>query len=132
MFTKDSLIFIVDDDIPYGKLVEMHLRRQGFRNVTFFDDEGICLQNLIYNPHVLITDYHLKYMSGLKLIVQAKIIVRRLYAILLSGAYHKELYSDDISIRDIDKYIIKGENDRTQLTEILNDFLCQISNYRFI
>lgn len=123
MFTKDSLIFVVDDDVPYGKLVQTYINRQGFQNVTFFQDEGSCLLNMLYNPDVLIADYHLNFMSGLKLIEQAREICRGIYSILLSGVYHKEFYSGDMSIRHIDKYIQKGDNDLDQLSETLHGFL---------
>jgi two-component SAPR family response regulator len=132
MFTKDSPIFVVDDDKPYGNLVQTYIKRLGFQNVTFFDDEESCLHNMIYNPRVLIADYYLTYMSGLKLIEQARKINSELYAILLSGAYHKEIYSDDMSIRHIiDKYIIKGDNDLDQLSAILNSFLTPDCSYQY-
>jgi ActR/RegA family two-component response regulator len=131
MFTKDSLIFLIDDDEPYGKLIQTHIQRQGFGNVVLFQDERSCLLNIIQHPHVLITDYHLNYMSGLKLIEQARKIIRSFYSILLSGVYHNEIYSDDMSIRNVDKYIIKGENDLNQLSETLHNFLIPECCYQF-
>jgi len=131
MFAKDSLIFVVDDDVPYGKLVQTYIKRQGFENVTFFQDERSCLRNMKDNPQVLIADYHLNFMSGLKLIERAREICRGIYSILLSGVYHKELYSDDMSIRNVDKYIMKGENDLNHLSETLHNFLIPGCSYQF-
>jgi FixJ family two-component response regulator len=131
MFTKESLIFVVDDDVPYGKLVQTYIKRQGFQNVTFFQDEKICLRNMEHNPQVLIADYHLNFMSGLKLIEKARKICHGIYSILLSGAYNKEIYSDDMSIRNVDKYIIKGDRDLDQLTKTLENFLIPGCSYQF-
>ena len=131
MFTKDSLIFIVDDDEPYGKLIQIFLGRQGFRNVTFFQDEKSCLQNMIKCPEVLITDYNLNIMSGLKLIEKARKFCHGIFSILLSGVYHKEAFSDDHSIGDIDKYIIKDNDALNELSRTLDSFLIPGYNYQY-
>jgi DNA-binding NtrC family response regulator len=123
MISKDSMIFIIEDDQPYGVLIQYHLKYLGFQNVLLFHDETQCLNNMDKCPEVLISDYHLNYMSGLKLIEEARKKTSGFYSILLSGEYDKARYSDDISLNKIDKYLIKGENELEKLSEVLNSLM---------
>lgn len=131
MITKNSLIFIVEDDKPYGNLVRSFLKKSGYEHVTLFHDERDCLNNLSQHPEVIISDYHLNYMSGLKLIQEARKKSSGFYTILLSGAYHIEKFSDDIPVQKVDKYIIKGENEFQILTETLNDLTISKSSSQY-
>ena len=123
MITKKSLIFIVDDDKPYGNLLSAYLRKAGFQHIELFHDEGQCLNNMGQHPEVLISDYNLNYMSGLKLIQEAREISPGFHSILLSGAFHKEHYSDDMPLDKVDKYIMKGDNELEKLSETLESFM---------
>lgn len=123
MITKSSLIFIVDDDKPYGNLLLTYLKKSGFQHVELFHDENQCLNNMEQHPEVLISDYNLNYMSGLKLIREARKISSGFYSILLSGAFHKEQYKDDMSLHNVDKYILKGDDELGKLSETLDNFM---------
>ncbi len=119
MVTNDSLIYILEDDRPYGALMQQYLNKQGFKQIILFHDENNCLTNLDKHPSILITDYHLNYMSGLKVIQEARKVNPDIYTILISGAYHKAKYSDDIPLQKIDKYIIKDNNELQELSKFL-------------
>ncbi len=131
MLTKESTIFIVEDDKPYGILVQFYLRKLGFQNVELFHDEEQCLNNMDKHPKVLISDYHLNYMNGMKLIEKARKKSSGFYSILLSGSYHKEKYSNDMSLRKIDKYIMKGDNELDKLHETLSGLMDPVYNLQF-
>jgi ActR/RegA family two-component response regulator len=118
-----NLIFIVDDDLGYGRYVQARLTQNRFTNVHLYDDEKECLKDMKQLPAFLIVDYHLKKMSGLQLIQKAKSICPDFYSILLSGEYHNNSTSmmDERFLQYIDKYIIKGMDDMEELMDTLND-----------
>jgi DNA-binding response OmpR family regulator len=131
MITKDSTIFVVEDDKPYGILIQCYLRKLGFQHIFLFHDEKECLDSMDQYPEVLISDYHLNFMSGLKLIQEARKISSGFYSVLLSGAFHKEKYSNDMPLHYIDKYIMKGDNELQKLSETLNTFMNPMYNAQF-
>ncbi len=119
MITKNSLIYIVDDDKIYGTLLKKYISRLGFENIVLFSDENLCLKNLSNKTELIISDYNLNYMTGLNLLQKAKKKYSNLYSILLSGAYHKGKYTNEMPINKIDSYLVKGQNEFAQLSEIL-------------
>jgi len=108
MSKKNSLIFVVEDDIPFGKLIQYYLMKHGYKNMIVYTHEKDCLDNFKRHPDVLITDYRLKCMDGIKLIQKAKKIYLDFYCILLSGMQYDEIFVNGISGQYIDKYIRKG------------------------
>lgn len=123
MITKNSTIFIIEDDKPYGALLQRHLKNLGFQNVVIFHDEEQCLNNMHQHPKVLISDYNLNYMSGLRLIEEAREKSTGFYSILLSGVYNQEHYAYDMSSHNIDKYIMKGDDELQKLSQTLDNFM---------
>jgi DNA-binding response OmpR family regulator len=123
MLTKSSLIFIVDDNLYYGKMILYHLKNQGFENVILFSDENKCLDNFKKKPRLLISDYHLKEMNGLQLIQKARGVYQGFYTILLSGSYYEEDFNNNVILHEIDKYIIKGQDELQILADTLNDWI---------
>jgi len=120
----NNLIFIIDDDLGYGRYVQARLAQNRYNNVNLYDDEKACLKDMKQSPDILIVDYHLKTMSGLQLIQKAKIIYPDFYSILLSGEYHNTNTTgsmDERFIQYIDKYIIKGMDDMEELFEAIDN-----------
>jgi len=125
MADTDNLIFIIDDDLGYGRYVQARLAQNKFTNVHLYDDEKTCLNDMKKLPSILIVDFHLKEMSGLQLIQRAKTIYPDFYSILLSGEYHNTQNAnsmDERFLKYIDKYIIKGMNDMEELFEALDNY----------
>jgi ActR/RegA family two-component response regulator len=125
MKETDNLIFIIYDDLGYGRYVQARLIQNNYTNVHLYDDEKSCLSDMKRLPAILIVDYHLKDMSGLQLIQRAKNIHPDFYSILLSGEYHNTQSGNSIDerfLKYIDKYIIKGMNDMEELFDALDDF----------
>jgi DNA-binding NtrC family response regulator len=121
----NNLIFIIDDDLGYGRYVQARLAQNKYTNVHLYEDEKACLKDMKKFPAILIVDYHLKEMSGLQLIQKAKNIYPDFYSILLSGEYHNTQSTnvmDERFLAYIDKYIIKGMNDMEELFEALDDY----------
>ena len=121
----NNLIFIIDDDLGYGRYVQARLAQNKYTNVHLYDDEKAFLKDMKKSPAILIVDFHLKEMSGLQLIQKAKNIYPDFYSILLSGEYHNTQNAsviDERFLKYIDKYIIKGMNDMEELFEALDDY----------
>jgi len=119
MISKNSLIYIIDDDLSYGNLVELNLINQDFKHVLLFTDEKLCLESMKDGPKVLISDFHLKNMTGFKLIQKARKIYPDFYTILFSADYEYTNYKDVLTSRQVNKYIYKDCNTITELLETL-------------
>lgn len=123
MINKNSLIFVIEDDIPCGKLYQYYLKKNGFKNVHLYKDEKTCLANLKLKPKVLITDYRLNSTNGIKLIQHAKKQYPNFQCILLSGMNYKEIFTDETPHQVIDKFIMKGLNSLQEVYNTLNSWL---------
>jgi DNA-binding NtrC family response regulator len=123
MLEKNSLIFVVEDDIPCGKLMQYYLTKNGYKNVIVYTCEKDCLNNFERHPEVLITDYRLKSTDGIKLIQKAKKIFLDFYCILLSGMQQDEIFVNGISRQYIDKFVRKGLSSMNELVQALDHCL---------
>lgn len=117
---KNSLIFVVDDDVLCGKPIQYYLKKHGYENVMAFIHEKDCLDNFERHPDVLVTDYRLKSMDGIKLAQEAKKIYPDFYCILLSGMQQDEIFINEISKQHIDKFIRKGPDSVSELVRTLD------------
>lgn len=120
---KNNLIFMVEDDLGYGKLVRARLVQENFSNIILFTDEKDCLMNMTKKPEAVIIDYHLKSMTGLQFIQKAKAIYLDFFVILFSGEFYKDFrkVSDKRFIRYVDKFIIKGMDDMNEIVDALTN-----------
>ncbi len=123
MNAKKSLIFIVEDDFPCGKLIYYFLKKHGFKNTELFTRAEDCLINMERKPAVIITDYRLKSMNGLHLIQECRNIYSDFYCILLSGLDMEYIASKEPVNQYIDRYIMKGCNGMDELLMTLNGWL---------
>ncbi len=124
MNSKNSLIFIVEDDIPCGKLIFYYLKNNRFRQVELFTNIRNCLDNMDRKPRILITDYRLKSGNGLILMQEAKKIYPELYCIMLSGMDYEQIISNHNNAESyINKYIKKGCTGMDDLLITLNNWV---------
>jgi DNA-binding NtrC family response regulator len=123
MITKSSLIFIIDDDLSYGNLVEQNLLNQNFENIVLFTTEKECLENMVKKPKVLMSDYHLKNTTGFKLIQKAREIYPDFYTILFSADYDYVNHKDVLTSRQVNKYIFKDVNTVQEMLDTLNQWM---------
>ncbi len=116
---SSTLIYIMNNDEGYGKIVKTSLAAKRFKNVVFFADEAECLKNMGKKPKVLITGSRLKSLSGLQLIKKARAIYPDFYSILLSNDFQNDSFKiyDERFIQYVDKYIIKGMDDMEEIIE---------------
>lgn len=131
MITENSTIFIIEDNKFYGVAVKNHLKKLGFKNVVLFHDEIQCLNSMHQGPEVLISDYQLNHMNGLKLFEEAKKKSSGFYSILLSRNYENEKHSNDMPIRYINRYIKKDGEELNKLSEVLSNYLDPAYNVQY-
>jgi DNA-binding response OmpR family regulator len=114
-----TLIFILDDDYRFARLIQAKLAQNGYKDSVVFTDEKECLTNMKKNPKILIVDYHLKSMTGLQFIKKTKIEHQDIFSILVSGEFHNspDKMQDERFIRYVDRYVIKGMDEMNELVD---------------
>lgn len=69
---KDPLIFIVEDNQVYNKLVVSYLRSKKFKRVKTFSTGEECLKHIGEKPDIVIQDYLLEGMNGIDVLKKVK------------------------------------------------------------
>ena len=69
---KYPLIFIVEDNSVYNKLISNHLRSHKLINTESFLSGEECLKNIHRKPDIIIQDYLLEGINGLDVLVTTK------------------------------------------------------------
>jgi len=103
---KKPLIFIVEDDAAFSKLIESYLKSKGFWNIKTFLSGEECLKNLNPIPDIVIQDYDLNGMNGLEVFKKMKAVSIDIEVIFLSGQDSIEVAVDAMKYGAFD-YIIK-------------------------
>lgn len=83
--TKNPLIFVVEDNQMYNKLVVSYLKTNKFTNVESYLTGEEALKNMHKNPDIIIQDYLLDGMTGIEVLIKAKKIYPNVEFIFLSG-----------------------------------------------
>ncbi len=81
----DPLIFIVEDNPVYNKLVVNYLNSKKFNRIESFLSGEECLKNINMNPDIIIQDYLLEGMNGIEVLKATKKIHPHIEFIFLSG-----------------------------------------------
>jgi len=102
------LIFIVEDNKAYSKIVEYHLKHNGFSNVKTFISGEECIDNLDLKPDIIIQDYKLQGISGLNVLQKVKAILPYTEFIFLSSQDSIEIAVNSIEYGAFD-YIVKND-----------------------
>lgn len=113
---KNPLIFVVEDNQMYNKLVVSYLRTNKFTNVESFLTGEDVLKNMHKNPDIIIQDYLLDGMTGIEVLIKAKKTNPNVEFIFLSGND-----SIDIAINSMKygayNYILKDQMALPKLVE---------------
>jgi DNA-binding response OmpR family regulator len=128
MKKNNPCIFIVDDDRRFNRFVELYLLKRGFKNVRPFFTGEDCIRNRDPEPDIIILDYHLdsggsKIKTGLQVAEVIKKEFPATYIIMLSGEIQHEpkRFTDPRFINYIDRYLVKGMNNITELIDAVNE-----------
>lgn len=116
------LIFLVEDNIAFSKVVEQHLKYQNYTNVRLFISGEECLKYLYLRPDIVIQDYQLQGISGLNVLKRTKKLLPHTEFIFLSG-----MDSVDIAVDTMKSgaygYIVKNEVALQRLLQKINNIV---------
>lgn len=82
---KNTLIYVVEDNVMYANLVRNTLESKGYRNIQMFETKEELLDTLYKNPSIVILDYHLNKENGIDILKEIKSVNPNIEVIFLSG-----------------------------------------------
>jgi DNA-binding NarL/FixJ family response regulator len=116
------LIFIVEDNTLYNKLVASHLRMNKFQRIECFLSGEECLLNLYKNPDIIIQDYHMGGINGVDVLRKSKKTNPSTEFIFLSGDDSYEIAANTIKYGAYD-YLIKDRFALKKLVDAINNII---------
>jgi len=120
--SKFPLIFIVEDNSVYSKLIVSHLRSHKFINCESFTSGEACLKGITREPDIIILDYLMNGMNGLDVLIASKKRSPTTDFIFLSGQDSIEVAIDCIKYGAYD-YIVKDEFALIKLSDKINKLI---------
>jgi len=123
--TDYPLIFIVDDNFIYNKLIVNHLRSHSFNKVESFLSGEDCLKNLYKKPDIVIQDYLMNGISGIDVLKESKKTLPNTEFIFLSGFNNTDIAVNTIKYGAYD-YVVKDSSAMKKLSDSIN----KITNFQ--
>lgn len=114
--TKNPLIFVVEDNHIYNKLVVSYLKTNKYTNVESYLTGEDALKNMHKNPDVVIQDYLLEGMTGIEVLIKAKKIAPHVEFIFLSGNDNIDIAINSMKY-GASNYIVKDQQALPKLVE---------------
>jgi len=105
---NDSLIFVVEDNRVYNKLIVSYLKTNKFTNVMPFYSGEDAINNLYRNPDIIIQDFLLDGMNGIDVLKKAKELGTDVEFIFLSGQDNIDVAINTMKYGAYD-YIVKDQ-----------------------
>ncbi len=105
---KNPIIFVVEDNQIYNKLVVSYLKTNKFTRVESFLSGEEVLKNMDKNPDIIIQDYLLEGMTGIEVLIKAKKINPNVEFIFLSGQDSIDIAINSMKYGAYD-YIVKDQ-----------------------
>lgn len=113
---KNPLIFVVEDNQMYNKLVVSYLKTNKLTNVESYLSGEEALRNMDKNPDIVIQDYLLEGMTGIEVLIKAKKTNPNVEFIFLSGQDSIDIAINSMKYGAYD-YIVK---DQMALQKLVN------------
>ncbi|HLN74573.1 MAG: response regulator [Methylococcaceae bacterium] len=114
--TKNPLIFVVEDNHIYNKLVVSYLKTNKYTNVESYLTGEEALKNMHKNPDIVIQDYLLDGMTGIEVLIKAKKISPQVEFIFLSGNDNIDIAINSMKY-GASNYIVKDQKSLPKLLE---------------
>ena len=113
MKTNQQTVFLVDDDAVFLKLLAIDFQMQTNFKVLTFETGEKCIENLQFQPDLIILDYHLDgvekgVMNGIETLGKIKEFNSTIPVIMLSSQDKIEVAIDCMHHKAHD-YIVKSE-----------------------
>jgi len=106
--SKNPLIFVVEDNQMYNKLVVSYLKTNKLTNVESYLTGEEALKNMDKNPDIVIQDYLLEGMTGIEVLIKAKKTNPNVEFIFLSGQDSIDIAINSMKYGAYD-YIVKDQ-----------------------
>ena len=116
---KYPLIFIVEDNSVYNKLIVNHLRTHKLIRTESFLSGEECLQNIDRKPDIIIQDYLLDGINGIEVLKATRKKYPDTEFIFLSGQNDIEVAINSMKYGAYD-YIVKDQYALKKLTDKIN------------
>jgi len=117
--SKNPLIFVVEDNQMYNKLVVSYLKTNKFTNVESYLSGEEALNNMHKNPEIIIQDYLLEGMTGIETLIKAKKTNPNVEFIFLSGQDSIDIAINSMKYGAYD-YIVKDQMALQKLVNKIN------------
>ena len=72
MNSKETNIFIVDDDPVFTNIISKKLKEKDYANIQTFTNGFECLSQLHQSPDIIILDHFLEYEIGMNILKEIK------------------------------------------------------------
>jgi DNA-binding NtrC family response regulator len=119
---KNPLIFVVEDNQVYNKLVVSYLRSNKLINVESYLTGEDALANLHKKPDIIVQDYLLEKMTGIDVLVKTKKICPETEFIFLSGQDSIDVAINSMKYGAYD-YIVKDQMALKKLVDKIHKIL---------
>ncbi len=119
---KNPLIFVVEDNQVYNKLVVSYLRSNKLTNVESYLSGEEALANLHKKPDIIIQDYLLEKMTGIDVLVKTKKVCPDTEFIFLSGQDSIDIAINSMKYGAFD-YIVKDQMALKKLVDKIHKIL---------
>lgn len=127
---SDPLIFVVDDDKAYNRLIEVYLKKNGYSKIKCFFSGEDCLRNFSLNPDIVVLDYNLadtdsSKLNGFQVLGKIKGIFQNTTVIMVSGEMHndaKKIIEAKFQ-KGMYKYIMKSTDTLLELITAINEIV---------
>ncbi len=113
-------VFVVEDDVWYAELLKHQIELNPSNQVEIFERGKELLKNIGSNPDLIIMDYNLPDISGLKLFNTIKNECLNTEVVVVSGQNNISIALDLIKDGAYD-YIVKNDETKERLWQILNN-----------
>jgi DNA-binding NtrC family response regulator len=123
------LVFIVEDNKAYSKILEHHLGINNYKNIVPIVSGEECLKKLYMKPDIIIQDYKLQGISGLSVMQRIKKILPKTEFIFLSGIEDINVAIDSVKLGAF-YYIVKNDQALKQLLTKLDE-IKEVQNRAF-
>jgi DNA-binding NtrC family response regulator len=122
---KKKVIFIVEDDPAFNKVLTSYLQAKNKWDVHSFSSGKECLEHLDQNPDIFLQDYDLPKMNGIEVMKKVKQKLPQTEFIFLSGQSDIKIAVDALQLGAFD-YIVKDshakENAVNKIDQVMKIF----------
>ncbi len=122
----EPLIFIVEDNPVYNKLVVNYLQSKKFTHVESFFSGEECLKRIDEKPDIVVQDYLLEGIDGIGVLKHVKKVLPQTEFIFLSGQDSVDVAVNTLKLGAFD-YIVKDQMALKKLTDKITKILAMQS-----